>query len=139
MSVDVNPEKPGFEEARWIQSEDVNIEHLLDVFTFISPGGDAIWDACFYFMRHLFWHKPRKTILGSKIEALPDDHPHKPKCLFELSRLFERVGNDTQEKRLLTHTLEIWKRRGNDFQVAATLLRLCDTNRVQHLYEEGIR
>jgi len=33
LSVGVHPGKPGFEGSRWIKSEDVNAEHLLDVFT----------------------------------------------------------------------------------------------------------
>ena len=32
LSVFVDPTEPGFREARWIRSEDVNVEYLLDVF-----------------------------------------------------------------------------------------------------------
>jgi hypothetical protein len=93
MSVDINPNNPTFEETRWITSEDVNVEHLLDVFTTIDTNSDSVWDACTNFMRHLYWHKKRLTILKPKIEGLPDDHPSKPGCLLQLSRLFGSVGD----------------------------------------------
>ena len=139
LSVDVGPDMPGFEEARWIASEDVNIEHLLDVFTPTNPNRDDIWDICYYFLEHLRWHKPRETILGLKIEVLPDDHHHKPRCLYQLSQLFQQVGNHAERKRLLTHTLELERRRGGDFQVAHALLDLSDVNRHLCFFEEGIR
>jgi hypothetical protein len=91
LSVDVHPSKPGFEEARWITSEDVNVEHLLDVFTTTDGTSGGVWDACVNFMDHLYWHKPRLVILGRKIEALTDDHPSKLECLFRLSQLFRKL------------------------------------------------
>jgi hypothetical protein len=45
LSVDVNPGTPGFGEAEWIKLEDVNVEHLLDVFTSIDTNTDDIWNA----------------------------------------------------------------------------------------------
>ena len=105
---------PGFGEARWITSEDVNVEHLLDVFTSIDAKSEGVWDACAKFINHLYWHKPRLVILGPKIRALPDDHPFKLRCLQELSRLFDSVGNQVERKRLLTHALGLWRARGND-------------------------
>jgi tetratricopeptide (TPR) repeat protein len=139
LSVDANPDSPKSGEGRWIASEDVNIEHLLNVFTSTDPHSEATWDGCYHFMIHLYWHKPRRTILGSKIEALSDDHPSKPKCLSQLAQLFKKVGNHTEQKRLMTHTLELERRRGNDSQVAATLRRLSDANRLLYLFGEGIR
>jgi tetratricopeptide (TPR) repeat protein len=139
LSVFVDPDSPGYEEARWITSEDVNVEHLLDVFTSIDANSDDIWEACADFMGHLYWHKPRLVVLGPKIEGLPDNHPSKPKCLFQLSRLFDVVGNHSEHKRLLVHTLKLWRERRNDCQVAVTLRFLANTNRRLNLFKEGIR
>ena len=139
LSVDVNPNWPGFEEARWIMSEDVNVEHLLDVSISTDPDADDIWDTCHCFMKHLYWHKPRQTVLGPRIEALSDDHPSKPKCLSGLSSLFSVLGNREEQKRLLTHALMLERQRGDEAQVAKTLRLISDANRILELYEEGIK
>ena len=130
---------PGFDEARWIVLEDINVEYLLDVFTSTSQTSDNVWDACSHFVEHLVWYKPRPTLLGSKIEALADDHPSKPNCLFPLSWVFQTLGNHVERKRLLTHLLELQRQQGDDSQVAKTLRNLCDVNRFFDLHEEGIR
>ena len=139
LSVPVDPGKPGFEEARWITLEDVNVEHLLDVFTSFDANSGDVWDTCAYFMRHLYWHKPRLVMLGPKTEGLPDVHRSKPECLFRLSLLFDSVGNHVEYKRLLVHTLKIWRERGDDIQVAETLVFLSRANKTLGLYKEGIR
>ena len=139
LSVDVGPGAPGFDGARWIMSEDVNVEHLLDVFTSIDSNSDDIWKICAGFMEHLYWHKPRLVVLQSKIEQLPDDYHSKPRCLFRLSWLFQRVGNWMERKRLLTHASKLYRERGDDDLVAATLQALSDANRMLGLCEEGIR
>jgi tetratricopeptide (TPR) repeat protein len=138
LSVQVYPGQPGYEEARWIISEDANVEHLLDVFTSTDGNSDEIWDACANFMEHLYWHKSRLVVLGSKIEGLPDNHRSKPMCLFQLSRLFNLVGNPTESKRLLTHTLKLWRERRDDLRVAQTLGSLAEANRQLGLFDEGI-
>ena len=139
LSVRVHPDSPSFEEARWITSEDVNVEQLLDVFTSADTGSDGVWDACAHFMDHLYWHKPRVTMLGPRIEGLPDDHPSKPECLSPLSQLFQLVGRFAENKRLLEHTLKLWRERRNDSKIAQTLRFLCDANRMLGLRKEGIR
>ena len=139
LSAVVDPYDPGFREAQWIMSEDINVERLLDVFTSINSSQEGIWDTCTQFIRHLCWYKPRQTILRSKIEALPDDHPSKPKCLFELSRLSGQLKEHTGQTKLLVRTLELERRWGNDLQVAQTLLHLSDVNRLLGFHEEGIR
>jgi len=139
MSVLLDPGKPGFGEARWIMSEDVNVEHLLNIFTSIDANSDGAWDACANFVKHLAWHKPRLTVLGSKIEGLADGHFYKPQCLFRLSQLFEVVGNQVERKRLLTHTLKLERERGDDYWVARALRNLSDANRLMGLQKEGIQ
>ena len=119
--------------------EDVNVEHLLDVFTTIDPGEGYIWDACYDFLEHLRWHKPRLTTLTPKIEALSDHHPSKPRCLRQLSLLLSQVGNYTEQKRLLIHALELVRRAGDDTQVAFTLRQLSDVNRNLGHFKEGIQ
>ena len=112
LSVDVFPGKPRFEEARWITSEDVNAEHLLNVFTSIDANADDSWDTCGHFIEHLHWHKPRPTVLAQKVKDLPDPHHSKPKSLFELSELFGRFGNGTERKQLLVHALMLEREGG---------------------------
>ena len=138
LSVSVCPGTPGFEEARWIVSEDVNVEHLLNVFISIDAELGDIWDTCAHFMEHLLWHKRRSVVLGPKIEGLWDYHPSKPRCLFELSRLSKSVGNQAESKRLLTHALKLYREWGDDHRVAEVLRFLCIANQQLGLYEEGI-
>jgi len=137
MSVDFDPDKPDFEKTRWIRSEDVNVEHLLDVFTAIDENSDDVWKACANFVAHLHWQKPRLTLLAPKIEGLPDDHCRKSRCLVELSALIGSTGNHAGRKRLLSHALKLERERGSDNGVARILWRLCDASRHMRLYDEG--
>ena len=139
LSVGCVPGTPGFGETRWITLEDVNVEHLLDVFTSIESNTPETWDACSSFMEHLRWQKPRQTMLRSKIEGLPNSHPSKPLCLFRLSRLFESVGNYPEQKRLLIHALTLWREQGDEYWVASTLRFLSTVNGALGLLEEGIQ
>ena len=139
LSGDIRPGKPGFEGGRWITTEDVNVEHLLDIYTTIDPNSGSIWDACAKFMAQLYWHKSRLVTLGPKIEALANDHPSKANCLFELARLFDSVGNLMERKQLLTHCLKLRRDQGDDLQVAQTLRSLSYANQKMGLCEEGIR
>ena len=139
LSVDIRPGDPGFEEARWIVSEDVNVEHLLNVFISIDAELDEIWDTCGHFMEHLGWHKRRLVALGPKIEGLRDDHPSKPECLVKLSRLLRVVGNKVESKRLLTHALKLYRERRDDHWVAQVLILLCIANKELGCYKEGIQ
>ena len=102
-------------------SEDVNVEHLLNVLTTVDPDGGGIWEACYHIMNHLYWHKPRQTVPASKIEALADDNRLKLGCMSQLSRLLGAVGNYVEEKRLLTRTLEIERQWGDGTWVARIL------------------
>ena len=138
LSVDIDPNSPGFGETRWIVLEDFNVEHLLDVFASLDQNARYVWEACHHFLEHLAWNKPRQTVLGPRIEGLPDDHRYKPKCLLFLSRLFQRIGNHGERKRFLTSALELQRQRGEDKQVAQTLSLLADANRILDLQKEGI-
>ena len=116
----------------------MNVEHLLDIFTSIDADSEDVWNACASPMEHLYRHKPQLVTLGPRIEGLPDNHPSKLNCLFQLSRLFDSVGNDAECKQLLVHTLEPHREQGSDLQVAETLRTLATANLVLGLYPEGI-
>jgi len=139
LSAGLDSERPGFEELQWIASEDVNVEHLLDVFASIDANSTNTWNACTNFMDHLYWHKPRLIVLGLKIEALPDDHPSKAHCLQASARLFYSVGNWVERKRLLTHALKLWREQRDDQRVALALGYLADTNRLLGLGKEAMQ
>ena len=98
-----------------------------------------VWDACARFMAQLYWHKSRPVMLGPKIEALPDDHPSKAQGLLQLSRLFDSAGNLVERKRLVNHTLRLWRERGDDLEVVRTLRNLSDADRILGLHDEGIQ
>ena len=137
LSVGLGPGEPSFTDGQWVTSEDVNVEHLLDVLTSADPNSRSAWDACGEFMVHLYWHKPRLIVLGPKIEALPDDHPLKAHCLNHLSSLFKSAGNPAKSKQLLTQALEVGRMRGDSHQVALTLSSLSDANRLLGFTKEG--
>jgi len=139
LSATLNPNEPDFVKTQWIASEDVNVEHLLDVFTTVDANSDSVWRACAYFMQHLYWHKNRLVVLKPKIEQLPNYHSFKPECLFELSRLFGSVRNQVERKRLLTCALKLGRERGSDRRVARTLRHLADANGLMGLLKEGIQ
>ena len=139
LSIIVDPEEPSFEETKWIVSEDVNIEHLLDVFTSADTNSSKVWDACIAFLDHLIWHKPQLVMLGPKIRELPDGHPSKARCLYRLSQLFHSVGNFVEEKQLLTQNLELWRRQEEDHMIANALYLLSGANLQLGHYAEGIQ
>ena len=139
LSVRFDPNTPSFGDSQWIKSEDANVEHLLDILTSIDTSSEDIWNSCFDFMWHLYYHKPRQTILKSKIERLPDDHHSKSKCLLQLSHLFRMIGNDAEQKSLILCALGLYRKEGNDFWIAKTLMFLSCANRQLSLFEEGIQ
>jgi len=139
LLVDVDPDSPSFEEAQWITSEDVNVEHLLDIFTSINANSTSAWEACAHFMGHLYWYKPRRVVLGPKIKGLPDGHPSKPQCFLMLSQIFSSFGNRVESKQLLIQTLELWNKQGDDLGVAQTLRFLSYVNRLLGLHKEGVQ
>ena len=139
MATKVDPGTPWFGETRWIVSEDTNIEHLVNVLTSTDDNSDDGWGACIAFLKHLYWHKPRKTVLGPKIEALPDDHRFKAECLFRLARTLGLTGNWAEQKRLLDHALKLERERGSDSLVARVLEFLSVANQQLGLYKDGVR
>ena len=139
MATEVDPSTPLFGETRWIVSEDANIEHLINVLTSADDNSDDGWRTCINFLKHLYWHKPRKTVLGPKIEALPDDHRSKAECLLWLGMTLGLTGNLVEEKRLLDHALKLERERGSDSRVARVLDFLSISSRQLGLYKDGIR
>ena len=88
-------------------------------------------------MERLHWHKPRLVILGPKIEAFPDSHSSRH-FVYGLSHNFSSVGNSIECKRLLTHSLKLWREQGDDLQAAQALSTLCEANRRMGPYKDGI-
>jgi tetratricopeptide (TPR) repeat protein len=138
MAISLDPRLLGFGDGRWILSEDVNVEHLLDVFASVNPDSDNIWGACTCFISLLLRHKPRKTILKKRVEELPDNHYSKPGCLFVLGLLSPLIGNYEEAASLLNHALKLERERGDNKRVAQTLWQLATASRWLGRYEEGI-
>ena len=69
-SAPLDPRHPGFNDARWILAEDMNVEHSLDVSVSTGASTEArtTWKAYSDFINNLTWRKPRFTVLSSRIE-----------------------------------------------------------------------
>ena len=139
MSIEFDHNKPAFRESQWIVSEDVNVEHLLDVFMSADANSDEVWQACANFLTHLRLHKPRHTVLRRKIEGLPSDRWAKLECLLALADLFKLVGDYAEKKELLSCALGVVREQGDENWVAWVLRELSDSNRMLGLREEGIQ
>ena len=139
LSIDLDPNRPDFGEAQWIIQEDVNVEHLLDVFTTIDADSDDVWNACAGFVSHLYWHKRHLTVLGHKIEGLPDNHRWKSKCLFRLSELFGSVGRFEGCRRLIVRALRLNRELKDDHGAGCALQHLSHLYRRMGLPREGIQ
>lgn len=138
IAVKLDPNLPRFRDARWISSEDTNVERLLDVFTSINSDLEGIWCTCVDFLDHLLGHKPRQTVLKAKIEELPDDHRSKPRCLFLLASLSGVIGNHVEEISLLNHAVKLERERGSGSGVALVLRNLANANRILGCYDAGV-
>ena len=139
ISIDAQPNRLGSGGSHWITSEDMNVEHLLDVFTTIDADSVSVWEACADFIHLLAHNKNRLTILGPKVKGLPDNHPSKPNCLLQFSKLLGSVGHHAESKPLLTCTLKLCREQEDDYAVAQTLEELSGANRQLGLYKEGIQ
>ena len=139
LSISLETMTPTNDKTQWITSEDANVEHLLDVFTLVDTNSEGVWDACRNFIQHLCLHKPRPLVFGPRIERLPDDYPSKTQCMLDLSELSSRVKNSTEAHRLLTHTLKLYRERGDNDQVAKALRKLSQASFELGLIEEGIQ
>ena len=130
---------PGTKETRWIISEDVNVEHLLNVLASIDMASSiGVWRACADFLCLLRWHKPRQTVLGPKIKHLPDDHYFKFDCSLHLVILLEDIGNHADRKQLLEHVLKLEREGGNDYRIAFILMVLADVSVKLGLVQKGL-
>ena len=128
----------GLTEAEWFVSEDINAEHLLDVFVSIDTECMDVWRACHQFLDHLAECKPRPVILGPKIGTLPETHPFKADCVCALATLFAVLGDFSVARRLHLHELRLWEKHGNELNGAIALTRLADANRLLGNTREGV-
>ena len=72
----VLPGEPSLDESRWIVSEDVNLEHLLDILTSMDNNSENTWDTCTKFMDHLCWHKPCSGQKSRHSRTATSSRPH---------------------------------------------------------------
>ena len=138
MSADLDQDGPGYAKGRWIISEDLNVEHLLDVFTTVEGSSDEVWEVCDHFLEHLYYHKKRLTILKPKIEEFSDGCGPRLECWCKLAYLVFTAGNVLEAKRLVTHALTDWREQASDGHVAELLELLSKVNQKMDLHKEAM-
>ena len=101
QSAGLGPDRPGFGGTRWIASQDLNVEHLLDILPSIDANSNGVWDSYINSIRHLSRTGDR-TPNGSSMTI--------PSCSHDPSRLFYSVGDHVEQKRLLSRALALLSR-----------------------------
>ena len=146
-SSQLSPGDEGFEQTKWICSEDDNIERLINHFLISSSSDrDAIIDAstaCEDFLRLLYAQKPRRTILGPQIEKIPEDDSElavaKAWCLRRLGELERYLGNLAESRELLSYAQELFLHEGMRDTAASCLLQVARIGRDLGGYVEAER
>lgn len=97
-----------------ITSDGANVEHLLDILTFLDTDSNDVWDICATFLMYLYGHKHRTTVLwsgGSCIEISRSG---------EAFDIYARLGG-TQEQAKCWNALAWLLYDGNQLDVAVSI------------------
>ena len=146
-SSELSPGDEGFEQTRWICSEDDNVERLINHFLISSSSDhDAIMEAataCENFLHLLYAQKPRRTILGPLVEKIPDDDDElavaKAWCLRRLGELERYLGDLAEARELLSDAQELFQHEGMRNPAANCLLQVARIDRDLGEYVEAER
>ena len=143
----LSPGEEGFEQMKWIGSEDDNVERLINHFLVSSSSDhDAIMDAstaCENFLHLLYAQKPRRTILGPLVERLPADDSElavaKAWCLRRLGELERYLGDLAEARELLSGAQKLFLYEGMRNAAASCLLQVARIGRDLGEYAEAER
>ena len=146
-SSQLTPGDEGFEQTKWIGSEDDNVERLINHFLVSSPSdhGDIMdaSTACENFLRLLYAQKPRRTILGPLVEDLPEDDNEltvaKAWCLRRLGELERYLGDLAEARELLSDAQELFLHEEMRNPAASCLLQVARIGRDLGEYGEAER
>ena len=146
-SSQLSPGDEGFEQMKWIGSEDDNVERLINYFLISSPTNhSATLDAstaCENFLHLLYAQKPRRTILGPLVEKLPENHSElamaKGWCLRRLGELERYLGDLAEARELLSDSQELFLHEGMRNPAASCLLQVARIGRDLGEYMEAER
>ena len=146
-SSQLTPGDEGFEQTKWIGSEDDNVERLINHFLISSPSDHgATMDAstaCENFLRLLYAQKPRRTILGPLVEDLPEDDNElavaKAWCLRRLGELERYLGDLAEARELLSDAQELFLHEEMRNPAASCLLQVARIGRDLGEYGEAER
>ena len=145
--LDASPGDEGFEKKRWIDSEDDNVERLINYFlNYSSSDLDAIMDtstACENFLHLLYTQKPRRTILRPSVEKIPEDDTElavaKAWCLRRLGELERYLGDLAEARELLSDAQELFLHEEMRDSAASCLLQVARIGRDLGEYAEAER
>ena len=146
-SSQLSPGDDGFEQTKWIGSEDDNVERLINHFLISSSSDrDEITEAstaCENFLHLLYAQKPRRTILGPLVEKLPEDDNElavaKAWCLRRLGELERYLGDLAEARELLSDAQNLFLHEGMRNPAASCLLQVARIGRDLGEYVEAER